>query len=55
MDGGSGMSLFWLLFSGCAISAWLVGYGMGYLKGARDTVLADVRDGDRGVSGDWSG
>jgi len=49
------VSFFWLLLSGCAVSAWLVGYGMGYLKGVRDTIPADIRDDDRGFSGDWSG
>ena len=49
------MSFFWLLFSGCAVTAWLVGYGMGYLKGVKDTIPADVRDVDTGFSGDWSG
>ena len=49
------MSFFWFLFSGCAVTAWLVGYGMGYLKGLRDTIPAAVRYGDRGFSGDWNG
>jgi hypothetical protein len=49
------MAFFWLLFSGCAVLAWLVGYGMGYLKGLRDTIPADIRDDDGGFSGDWSG
>jgi hypothetical protein len=49
------MAFFWLLFSGCAVLAWLVRYDMGYLKGVRDTIPADARDGDRGFSGDWSG
>jgi hypothetical protein len=49
------MAFFWLLFSGCAVLAWLVGYGVGYLKGVRDTIPADIRDDDGGFSGDWSG
>jgi len=49
------MAFFWILFSGCAVLAWLVGYGMGYLKGVRDTIPADVHEGDRGFSGDWNG
>jgi len=49
------MAFFWLIFSGCAVSAWLIGYGMGYLRGVRDAITANVRDGDRDFSGDWSG
>jgi hypothetical protein len=49
------VSLFWLLGSACAVTAWLVGYGMGYLKGVRDTIPAAVRDGDTGFSEDWRG
>ena len=48
------MAFFWLLFWGCAVCAWLIGYGMGYLRGIRDTTTtANVHDGDRGE--DWSG
>jgi hypothetical protein len=47
------MAFFWLLFWACAVCAWLIGYGMGYLKGVRDTITANVRDGDSGE--DWSG
>jgi hypothetical protein len=55
MGGGvPAVSFFWLLFSACAVTAWLVGYGMGYLKGVRDTIPADVRDGNSGFGGDWS-
>jgi hypothetical protein len=46
------MAFFWLLFWACAVCAWLIGYGMGYLKGVRGTT-ANVRDGDSGE--DWSG
>ena len=49
------VSFFWLLLSVCAVTAWLVGYGMGYLKCVRDNIPADIRNGDRGFSGDWSG
>jgi hypothetical protein len=45
------MATLWILFSGCAVTAWLIGYGMGYLKGVRDTITATVRDGD--IDGDW--
>jgi hypothetical protein len=45
------MAFFWLLFWSCAVCAWLIGYGMGYLKGIKNT--SNVRD---SVSGeDWSG
>ena len=30
----------------------LLGYGLGYLNGVRDTINANVADGDRGVSED---
>jgi hypothetical protein len=46
---GGDMTFFWLLFSGCALSAGLFGYGIGYLNGVRDTITANVRDGDRGL------
>jgi len=36
------MVLFWFLFLGCTVSAWLIGYGMGYLRGARDANTAEV-------------
>jgi hypothetical protein len=49
------VSFFWLLFSGCTVSAWLVGYSMGYLRGVRDAIAAGVRDDDTSFSGDWSG
>ena len=46
------MTFFWILSSGCVISAGLLGYGLGYLNGVRDTINANVADGDRGVSED---
>jgi hypothetical protein len=46
------MTFYWLLVSGCALSAWLTGYGMGYLRGARDA--ADTRNGELSYSGDGS-
>jgi len=49
------MVLFWLLFLGCTVSAWLIGYGMGYLRGARDAATADVADGDFGFNRDGNG
>ncbi len=44
--------LFWLFFSGCALSAGLFGYGIGYLNGVRDATTANADDGDRGFSED---
>jgi hypothetical protein len=49
------MAFFWLLFSGCAVCAWLIGYGMGYLRGVSEANTADARDGGLGFSGDESG
>ncbi len=46
------MTFFWLLFSGCALSAGLFGYGIGYLNGVRDAITANVADGDRSFSED---
>jgi hypothetical protein len=46
------MTVYWLLVSGCALSAWLTGYGMGYLRGARDA--ANTRNGELAFSGDRS-
>jgi hypothetical protein len=45
------MTFFWLLFSGCVLSAALFGYGLGYLNGARDTINANVADGARRGTG----
>jgi hypothetical protein len=49
------MILFWLIFSGCIVSAWLIGYGMGYLKGVREVIPADIQDGDFDFDRDGSG
>jgi hypothetical protein len=46
------MTFFWLFFAGCALSAGLVGYGIGYLNGVRDAATANAGDGDRGFSED---
>ena len=46
------MTFFWFLFSGCALSAGLFGYGIGYLNGVRDATTANVADGDRSFSED---
>jgi len=44
------MTFFWILSSGCVLSAGLLGYGLGYLNGVRDTINANVPDGDRDAS-----
>jgi hypothetical protein len=49
------MVFFWILVLGCTVSAWLVGYGMGYLRGARDGIRAYVPNRDFGFSSDGSG
>ena len=48
------MTYYWFIFSGCALSAWLVGYGMGYLRGAKEAITANARNGDPSFSGDVS-
>ena len=49
------MVFFWLIFSGCTVIAWVIGYGMGYLRGARDAITADPSEPDLGFSGHGSG
>jgi len=44
------MTFFWILSSGYVLSAGLLGYGLGYLNGVRDTINANVPDGDRDAS-----
>ena len=39
-------TVIWLLISGCAAAAWLVGYGMGYLRGVKDATNDSVPKGD---------
>jgi len=33
--------LTWLLIAGCALAAWVVGYGMGYRRGVKDAITGD--------------
>jgi hypothetical protein len=47
------MNFYWVLFLASALGAWLVGYGMGYTRAAKDA--ADSRNGELGLSGDRSG
>ena len=46
------MNFYWVLFSASALGAWLIGYGMGYLRGSRDA--ANSRNGELDFSGDRS-
>jgi hypothetical protein len=34
--------LTWLFILGCAVAAWIAGYGTGYRKGARDAIKDKV-------------
>jgi hypothetical protein len=47
------MNIYWVLFSASALGAWFVGYGMGYIRAAKDA--ADSRNGELGLSGDGGG
>ena len=47
------MNFYWVLFSASALGAWLIGYGMGYIRAAKDAV--NSRDGELGFSEDRSG
>jgi hypothetical protein len=48
------MTFYWILFSASALGAWLIGYGMGYIRAAKDAITADARNGELGFSGDAS-
>ena len=34
--------LIWLFILGCAVAAWVVGFGTGYRKGARDAIKENI-------------
>jgi hypothetical protein len=34
--------LTWLFISGCAVVAWVVGYGVGYRGGVRDAIIGSI-------------
>lgn len=46
------MNFYWVLFSASALGAWLIGYGMGYIRAAKDA--ANSRNGKLGFSGNQS-
>jgi hypothetical protein len=38
---------------GCAVAAaWLIGYGMGYRRGAKDAINHDIPNGDHRFNGE---
>jgi hypothetical protein len=47
------MNFYWVLFSASALGAWLIGYGMGYVRAAKDAT--NGRNGELSLSGDRSG
>jgi hypothetical protein len=36
----------WLVILGCAATGWAVGFGMGYRRGVRDAMTADITNAD---------
>lgn len=50
----NGHGLFLARFLGCAVCAWLIGYGMGYLRGVKEAITIHARNGDLGFSRDGS-
>jgi hypothetical protein len=44
--------LTWLFIAGCAVAAWVVGYGMGYRRGVNDAVNGSIPKADRRLNGD---
>jgi hypothetical protein len=49
------MIFFSLLFLCCVLSVWLIGYGMGYLRGVKEAIAANasaVETNPVGVDGD---
>ena len=47
------MNFYWVFFSASTLGAWLIGYGMGYIRAAKDAV--NSRNGELGLSGHRSG
>jgi hypothetical protein len=41
----------WLLILGCAVAAWIVGYGMGYRRGVRDGINGGLPKTDHRLNG----
>jgi hypothetical protein len=40
------------LIAGCAIAAWVVGYGMGYRRGVRDAITGSIPKTDHHFDGE---
>jgi hypothetical protein len=36
------MVFFWLVFLCCVLSAWLIGYGIGYWRGVKEAISAST-------------
>jgi hypothetical protein len=36
------MVFFWLVFLCCVLSAWLIGYGIGYWRGVKEAISANA-------------
>jgi hypothetical protein len=39
--------LTWLFVAGCAVAAWLIGYGTGYRRGVNDAITGGIRKPDQ--------
>jgi hypothetical protein len=46
------MTFYWFLLSASALGAWLIGYGMGYIRAAKDAITANARNGELSFRGD---
>jgi hypothetical protein len=44
-------ALTWLFISGCALAAWIVGYGMGYRRGVKDAISDHIINAAHRVNG----
>jgi hypothetical protein len=44
--------LTWLLIAGCAVAAWVVGYGMGYRRGVTDAIRENIPKADHRFNGE---
>jgi len=44
--------LTWLFIAGCAVAAWVVGYGMGYRRGVTDASRENIPKADHRFNGE---